>query len=83
VPLRLALMLADSFGVNAGLTELVNEREFYIIPCVNPDGFVYDYNTGNYWRKNRRNNGGGSYGVDLNRNYDGSQNGDSTAQPQL
>ncbi len=75
VPLRFAMMLADSYGVNPAWTQLVNEREFFIIPCVNPDGFVYDYNTNNYWRKNRRNNGG-SYGVDLNRNYDGSQNGD-------
>lgn len=75
VPLRFAMMLADSYGVNPAWTGLVDEREFYIVPCVNPDGFVYDYNTGNYWRKNRRNNGG-SYGVDLNRNYDGSQNGD-------
>lgn len=77
VPLRFARMLADSYGVNAAWTELVDEREFYIVPCVNPDGFVYDYNTSNYWRKNRRNNGG-SYGVDLNRNYDGAQNGDPT-----
>jgi len=76
VPLRFAVMLVDSYGVNPTWTELVNEREFFIIPCVNPDGFVYDYGTSNYWRKNRRNNGGGSYGVDLNRNYDGSQNGD-------
>jgi hypothetical protein len=76
VPLRLAVMLADSYGVNPVLTDLVNNREFYIIPSVNPDGFAYDYNTDNYWRKNRRNNGDGSYGVDLNRNYDGAQNGD-------
>ncbi len=75
VPLRFAMMLADSYGVSPAWTELVDGREFYIIPCVNPDGFVYDYNTNNYWRKNRRNNGS-SYGVDLNRNYDGSQNGD-------
>jgi hypothetical protein len=75
VPLRFAMMLADSYGVNPAWTELVDGREFFIVPCVNPDGFVYDYNTNNYWRKNRRNNGG-SYGVDLNRNYDGAQNGD-------
>jgi hypothetical protein len=45
VPLRLALMLTDSYGVNPALTDLVNNREFFIIPSVNPDGFVYDYNT--------------------------------------
>ncbi len=38
----------------------------------NPDGYEYnrqtDPNGGGFWRKNRRNNGG-SYGVDLNRNF--------------
>jgi hypothetical protein len=28
-----------------------------------------DPNGGGYWRKNRRNNGGGCYGIDLNRNF--------------
>jgi uncharacterized repeat protein (TIGR01451 family) len=40
---------------------------------VNPDGYYYNQSTypsgGGSWRKNRRNNGDGSYGVDLNRNY--------------
>ena len=42
-------------------------------PVVNPDGYVYnevnDPFGGGLWRKNRRNNGGGSFGVDLNRNW--------------
>jgi hypothetical protein len=75
VTLQLAMMLADSYGTNPGLTQLVDGREFFIVPCANPDGYVYDFGTSNMWRKNRRNNGG-SYGVDLNRNFDGSQNGD-------
>ncbi len=45
----------------------------YFIPCVNPDGYIYNHSTnpngGGMWRKNRRNNMDGTVGVDLNRNY--------------
>ena len=55
------------------LRNIVDSTEMYFIPCVNPDGYVYNETTnpngGGYWRKNRRNNNDGSYGVDLNRNY--------------
>lgn len=36
---------------------------------MNPDGHNYVFTTDMWWRKNRRNNGDGSYGVDLNRNW--------------
>jgi murein tripeptide amidase MpaA len=43
------------------------------VPCINPDGYVYNETTnpngGGMWRKNRRLNSNGSFGVDLNRNY--------------
>ena len=65
--------LCENYGVNPAVTEVVDERELFILPCVNPDGYVYNQTTnpngGGMWRKNRRDNGGGSYGVDLNRNY--------------
>lgn len=52
---------------------LVNNTALYFVPCVNPDGYLYNEQTnpngGGLWRKNRRNNGNGSFGVDLNRNY--------------
>jgi hypothetical protein len=41
----------------------------YVVPNANPDGYEFSWNTDRMWRKNRRNNGGGVYGVDLNRNY--------------
>lgn len=48
---------------------LMDKINFHLVPVANPDGYVYSWNTNRYWRKNRRNNGGGSYGVDLNRNW--------------
>jgi hypothetical protein len=50
------------------LQALVDERETWFVPMVNPDGVNHVWNVNNLWRKNRRNNGS-NYGVDLNRNY--------------
>jgi len=62
--------LVENYGVNPDITEIVDTREIWFVPVVNPDGYVYNetYSSG-MWRKNRRDNGGGIYGVDLNRNY--------------
>lgn len=68
IPLYILFHLVDNYGSDPRITDLVNNREFYIIPCLNPDGREYVEHTGD-WRKNRRNNGDGTYGVDLNRNY--------------
>ena len=73
VPLRFAGYLLENYGVIAEVTNRVDDREIFFIPMVNPDGHVYVENNhsgwwGNWWRKNRRDNGG-SFGVDLNRNY--------------
>ena len=64
--------LLENYGTNPEATYLVNSRELYFVPVVNPDGLLYNQQNnpsgGGMWRKNRRNNGS-SYGVDLNRNY--------------
>lgn len=65
--------LLEHYNTDAEIKYLVDHTELYFVPCVNPDGYVYNYTTnpngGGMWRKNRRNNGT-SFGVDLNRNYD-------------
>jgi carboxypeptidase T len=65
--------LLENYGTDPEATYLVNNREIYCVPCFNPDGYEYnrltDPNGGGYWRKNRRDNGGGCYGIDLNRNF--------------
>ncbi|HKC66616.1 MAG TPA: M14 family zinc carboxypeptidase, partial [Bacteroidia bacterium] len=66
--------LLENYNTNAEVKYLVDNLELYFVPCVNPDGYIYNYTTnpngGGLWRKNRRNNGDGTYGVDLNRNYE-------------
>jgi len=66
--------LCDGYGSDPVATYLVDERQTWIVPVVNPDGFCYNESTdpggGGMWRKNRRDNAGSScYVVDLNRNY--------------
>ncbi|NOZ61973.1 MAG: T9SS type A sorting domain-containing protein [Calditrichaeota bacterium] len=61
--------LVTNYGTDAEVTFLVDNRELWLIPTTNPDGHVYVETTDPMWRKNRRNNGDGSYGVDLNRNF--------------
>jgi carboxypeptidase T len=66
--------LCENYGSDPQATHLVDERELFFVPIVNPDGFVYNEDTepdgGGMWRKNRSyDEGSDCYGVDLNRNY--------------
>jgi carboxypeptidase T len=65
-------LFTDNYGSDARITNIVNSREIWILPSVNPDGSEYDIATGSYrsWRKNRQPNTGSSFvGTDLNRNW--------------
>src|SRR5688572_8427328 len=65
--------LCENYSTDQKIQDLVNNREFFIIPCTNPDGWEYNRSTnpsgGGGWRKNRRLITGSTRGVDLNRNY--------------
>ena len=64
--------LLSQYASDPVAKRIVDTRELYFVPCVNPDGYEYNRSTnpngGGMWRKNRRNNGS-SFGVDLNRNW--------------
>ncbi len=65
--------LLENYNTSADVKSIVDNAEIFFVPCVNPDGYVYNQTTnpngGGMWRKNRSNNSSGSKGVDLNRNY--------------
>lgn len=64
--------LCENYATDIRIRNLVDNREIFIIPCVNPDGWEYNRlngGAGSGWRKNRCNNPGSSFGVDLNRNW--------------
>jgi carboxypeptidase T len=47
----------------------LSTTEIWVAPMVNPDGHEHSRTTERLWRKNRRPNPDGSFGVDPNRNY--------------
>lgn len=83
--------LCENYSTNNVAEYLVNNRELWFIPVINPDGYVYNEsiapNGGGMHRKNRLDtNCGDGYqrGVDLNRNYGyewGADNNGSSPNP--
>lgn len=74
--LYLIHLLTDNYGQSTALgqrvTNIVNTREIWIIPMLNPDGAMFDISGGTFhnWRKNRQTNpGSNKIGIDLNRNW--------------
>lgn len=65
--------LLEHYATDAQVKAVVDNTEMYFVPCLNPDGYILNQtsnpNGGGMWRKNRRDNKDGTFGVDLNRNY--------------
>ena len=61
--------LLENYDSNDSIKQIIDNSELYFVPCVNPDGYIYNEisepSGGGMWRKNRRD----SHGVDNNRNY--------------
>jgi carboxypeptidase T len=69
VPFLYAKYLLENYDLDPEVRGLVDASEIWIVPVVNPDGLDYSIHVYRYWRKNRRANPDGTYGVDVNRNY--------------
>lgn len=54
-------------------TSILDNNLIYVVPVVNPDGYIYNQMRypygGGLWRKNRRKHNDSTFGVDINRNY--------------
>ena len=66
--------LLENYQIDEDATNIINNRELWFIPIVNPDGYEYNRsiapNGGGMQRKNMRNTCSGSAdGIDPNRNY--------------
>ncbi|CRK56036.1 Carboxypeptidase T [Alloactinosynnema sp. L-07] len=65
-------MFTDGYSTDSRVKNLVDTREIWILPDLNPDGGEFDISTGSYksWRKNRQPNAGSTaVGTDMNRNW--------------
>ena len=73
---RLMHYFLDNYWRDRKVRELVNERELWIVPVANPDGYDFTFEPDQrLWRKNLRDNNGDGViapgdGVDPNRNFD-------------
>ncbi|UCE60735.1 MAG: IPTL-CTERM sorting domain-containing protein [Phycisphaerales bacterium] len=64
-----AQYLLVNYDSDPTVRQLVDNIEWFLMPIMNPDGYVYSWTTDRAWRKNRRDNPGYYEGVDLNRNW--------------
>ena len=67
------LQMLNNYGTDPEVTSLMDTYDFYFIPIMNPDGYVFSWEMDRFWRKSRNTNAGSDcFGTDLNRNYDNS-----------
>ena len=72
ISVEVAYLLAEDLLADAATDparEWLQEGEIWVAPMVNPDGHEFTRTDNRLWRKNRRRNANGSFGVDANRNY--------------
>ncbi len=69
IPLKLIDYLLTNYKRDERVKRWVDSIEIWVIPMLNPDGHTYSVKVDRMWRKNRRDNGDGTFGVDNNRNY--------------
>ncbi|XP_008846268.1 mast cell carboxypeptidase A [Nannospalax galili] len=72
-----------SYGRNKIMTKLLDRMNFYVLPVLNVDGYIWSWTQDRMWRKNRsKNQNSTCIGTDLNRNFDVSWNSNpSTDNP--
>ncbi len=68
MPLMLINLLTENYGKDPEITRLLDTRDIWIVPMVNPDGHI-KAEAGENWRKNTHEHGSRYVGTDLNRNY--------------
>jgi murein tripeptide amidase MpaA len=72
-------MITKYLAGDPTMKKYVEEIDWYIMPVLNPDGFVYSHEKSRYWRKTRSGPHSGSFGVDPNRNWDSRFGGAGTS----
>ncbi|MEZ6163565.1 MAG: M14 family metallocarboxypeptidase [Phycisphaerales bacterium] len=65
----IASKLVSDYDTDDQVRMLLDHARVVVVPVGNPDGYLYTWSVERYWRKSRRDNGDGNFGVDINRNW--------------
>ncbi|XP_004674872.1 PREDICTED: carboxypeptidase O [Condylura cristata] len=63
--------ILQNYKDNSKIRNFLTHLDFYVLPVLNIDGYIYTWTTNRQWRKSRSpHNNGTCFGTDLNRNFD-------------
>ncbi|XP_019508488.1 PREDICTED: carboxypeptidase O [Hipposideros armiger] len=63
----------QNYKDNSKIRRFLMNLDFYVLPVLNIDGYIYSWTTDRLWRKSRSShNNGTCFGTDLNRNFNAS-----------
>ncbi|KAI1293077.1 hypothetical protein F5Y03DRAFT_13437 [Xylaria venustula] len=72
--------IVTGYESDALVQKVLDNYDFYVLPVVNPDGFVYTQTTDRLWRKNRQTRSNTTaIGTDINRNWSVGWGGDGSS----
>ncbi|KAI2633256.1 hypothetical protein GGS26DRAFT_75715 [Hypomontagnella submonticulosa] len=76
----LLYQIVTGYGNDTTVKAALDNYDFYVLPVVNPDGFVYSQTTSRLWRKNRQTRSNTTaVGTDINRNWSVGFGGDGSS----
>ncbi|XP_012624577.2 carboxypeptidase O [Microcebus murinus] len=62
--------ILQNYKDNSRISGFLRNLDFYVLPVLNIDGYIYTWTTDRLWRKSRSShNNGTCFGSDLNRNF--------------
>lgn len=65
----IASKLVADYDTDEHVRMLLDHARVVIVPVGNPDGYLFTWSDQRYWRNTRRDNGDGTFGVNINRNW--------------